>query len=95
MRLLHSSLFQILRNISRLHIPAGFQDFKTALEALNQLDLLMCNPNLPRNYPTIIATWIAAWDALFLARENVTYFNKVHIANVHLKVSRFECSDCD
>ena len=55
----------------------------------------MCNPNLPRNYPTIIATWIAAWDALFLARDNVTCFNKVHITNIHLKVSRFECSDCD
>ena len=60
--------------------------------ALYKLDNLMCDPILPVNYATIIATWVATWDHLFLTRDNVTYFNKVHIANVHLKVSRVECS---
>ena len=64
-------------------------DFEQALFALRAVDQLVSNPVLHPSYPTILGIFDKAWLALFNGRPSVTYPNKFHIINHHLKVAWF------
>ena len=76
---------KILKNISNLHIPCEFEDFKEALMALRDLDLMASNPDLPKDYKETIQAWRCSWRRLFRSRK-ITCPNKIHIINHHLEV---------
>ena len=82
---LGNECWKILMNLDKLHITAHLQDFKSALDALLAINLLVSNPVLPSNYSVVIENWRQAW---YVLRENrdITTTNKIHILNDHLEV---------